>query len=77
MAKTSFGEANPWRSNPFSSKLKSPLSKDTSDSHLAEREGFEPSKRIAPFTRFPSVLLQPLGHLSLILPVMNLPHDLR
>ena len=31
---------------------------------MAEREGFEPSKRVAPLTRFPSVLLQPLGHLS-------------
>ena len=31
---------------------------------MAERKGFEPSKRIAPFTRFPSVLLRPLGHLS-------------
>ena len=31
---------------------------------LAEREGFEPSKRYNPFTHFPGVLLQPLGHLS-------------
>ena len=31
---------------------------------LAEREGFEPSKRFDPFTRFPGELLQPLGHLS-------------
>ena len=32
---------------------------------LAEREGFEPSKRFNTFIRFPSVRLQPLGHLSL------------
>src|SRR6185295_2834920 len=31
---------------------------------MAEREGFEPSIRISTYTRFPSVLLQPLGHLS-------------
>ena len=31
---------------------------------LAERGGFEPPVRVAPHTRFPSVLLQPLGHLS-------------
>jgi hypothetical protein len=31
---------------------------------MAEREGFEPSIRCDPYTRFPSVLLQPLGHLS-------------
>ena len=30
----------------------------------AEREGFEPSIRVTTDTRFPSVLLQPLGHLS-------------
>ena len=30
----------------------------------AEREGFEPSKPLSQFTRFPSVRLQPLGHLS-------------
>ena len=33
---------------------------------LAEREGFEPSIRCNPYTRFPGVLLQPLGHLSAI-----------
>ena len=32
---------------------------------MAEREGFEPSYRFNPITRFPSVRLQPLGHLSL------------
>jgi hypothetical protein len=31
---------------------------------MAEREGFEPSIRCYPYTRFPSVRLQPLGHLS-------------
>ena len=31
---------------------------------LAEREGFEPSVRIATYTHFPSVRLRPLGHLS-------------
>ena len=31
---------------------------------LAEREGFEPSIRRSPYTRFPGVRLQPLGHLS-------------
>ena len=31
---------------------------------LAERGGFEPPKRFKTFTRFPSVRLQPLGHLS-------------
>jgi hypothetical protein len=31
---------------------------------ISEREGFEPSKRRKTFTRFPGVLLQPLGHLS-------------
>ena len=31
---------------------------------LAERAGFEPAKRFNPFTHFPGVLLQPLGHLS-------------
>ena len=30
---------------------------------MAERMGFEPMKGF-PFTRFPSVRLQPLGHLS-------------
>ena len=30
---------------------------------MAEREGFEPSVGVA-YTRFPSVRLQPLGHLS-------------
>ena len=30
---------------------------------MAERMGFEPMKE-SPFTRFPSVRLQPLGHLS-------------
>jgi hypothetical protein len=29
-----------------------------------QREGFEPSKRLSPFTHFPGVRLQPLGHLS-------------
>jgi hypothetical protein len=33
---------------------------------LAEREGFEPSMHIAAHTRFPSVLLKPLGHLSIL-----------
>ena len=33
---------------------------------LAEREGFEPSVRVAPHTHFPGVHLQPLGHLSLL-----------
>ena len=32
--------------------------------HLAEREGFEPSVRIATYTRFPGVRLKPLIHLS-------------
>src|SRR4051794_28565892 len=32
---------------------------------LAEREGFEPSRRVLiPPTRFPVALLRPLGHLS-------------
>ena len=31
---------------------------------MAEREGFEPSKRENPLTRFPVALLRPLGHLS-------------
>jgi site-specific DNA recombinase len=31
---------------------------------LAEREGFEPSRREIPSTRFPVALLRPLGHLS-------------
>ena len=31
---------------------------------MAEREGFEPSKRGTPLTRFPVALLRPLGHLS-------------
>src|SRR5690606_3477210 len=31
---------------------------------MAEREGFEPSIRCYTYTRFPSVRLQPLGHLS-------------
>jgi site-specific DNA recombinase len=31
---------------------------------LAERMGFEPTVRVAPHTRFPSVLFQPLRHLS-------------
>ena len=30
----------------------------------AEREGFEPSRRSSPPTRFPGALLRPLGHLS-------------
>jgi hypothetical protein len=34
---------------------------------LAEREGFEPSKRLTPLTRFPSVRVQPLCHLSKII----------
>lgn len=33
-------------------------------SNLAEREGFEPSIPVTQYTRFPSALLQPLGHLS-------------
>ena len=32
---------------------------------MAERAGFEPAIHVAAHTRFPSVLLQPLGHLSL------------
>ena len=31
---------------------------------MAEREGFEPSVRHSPYTRFPGVHLKPLGHLS-------------
>ena len=31
---------------------------------MAEREGFEPSVDFEAYTRFPAVLLQPLGHLS-------------
>ena len=31
---------------------------------LAEREGFEPSLRLSPYTRFPGVRLKPLIHLS-------------
>ena len=31
---------------------------------MAEREGFEPSIRFNPYTHFPGVRLQPLGHLS-------------
>ena len=31
---------------------------------MAERVGFEPTVRHSPHTRFPSVLLKPLGHLS-------------
>ncbi len=31
---------------------------------LAERAGFEPAIRDKPYTHFPGVLLQPLGHLS-------------
>ena len=31
---------------------------------MAEREGFEPSVRYTPYTRFPGVHLKPLGHLS-------------
>ncbi len=31
---------------------------------MAEREGFEPSIRNSPYTRFPGVRLKPLGHLS-------------
>jgi hypothetical protein len=33
---------------------------------MAEREGFEPSKQLTPLTRFPSVRLKPLSHLSAI-----------
>ncbi len=32
--------------------------------YLAERAGFEPAVHLAAHTRFPSVLLKPLGHLS-------------
>ena len=38
---------------------------------LAEREGFEPSKQKM-FTRFPSVRLQPLGHLSSLIKIRDL-----
>ena len=31
---------------------------------MAEREGFEPSIRVTPYTNFPGWLLRPLGHLS-------------
>ena len=31
---------------------------------MAEREGFEPSKRISPLTRLAGERLKPLGHLS-------------
>ena len=31
---------------------------------LSERVGFEPTVQLSPYTRFPSVRLQPLGHLS-------------
>src|ERR671910_1206540 len=31
---------------------------------LAERVGFEPTRQLAPPTRFPVALLKPLGHLS-------------
>ena len=34
---------------------------------MAERAGFEPAVPIAGYTRFPSVLLRPLGHLSVSL----------
>ena len=31
---------------------------------MAVRKGFEPLIRFMPYTRFPGVLLQPLGHLT-------------
>ncbi len=31
---------------------------------VAEREGFEPSIRVTPYTNFPGWRLRPLGHLS-------------
>ena len=34
---------------------------------LAERAGFEPAIRFDPYTRFPGVLLKPLGHLSVLI----------
>ncbi len=40
------------------------LSWTTPDAYLAERAGFEPAIRFNPYTRFPGVRLQPLGHLS-------------
>ena len=49
----------------FFVKEKRPVSKDTGRLSLAEGEGFEPSRQVALPTRFPSVLLQPLGHPSL------------
>ena len=35
----------------------------------AERKGFEPSIRIAPYTHFPGARLRPLGHLSLLVQI--------
>ena len=33
---------------------------------MAEREGFEPSIRVTPYTNFPGWRLRPLGHLSVL-----------
>ena len=43
--------------------------------HLAEGWGFEPQINFAAYTRFPSVLLQPLGHpsLGLVIILAHLP----
>lgn len=37
---------------------------------VAERTGFEPAIRLTPHTRFPSVRLQPLGHLSKVFSIL-------
>jgi hypothetical protein len=38
------------------------------DKEKTERAGFEPAVRFTPYTRFPSVLDQPLRHLSINYP---------
>ena len=46
------------------------------DRKLAEKAGFEPAVRFEPYTRFPGVHLQPLGHFSIkTFQQKNLHHD--
>ena len=51
--------------NPQSPELQELMDVILAENKITERAGFEPAVRFNPYTRFPSVLDQPLRHLSL------------
>ncbi len=51
-------------SNSIPDHVKSPIPRRGWRFYMAERMGFEPTVQFDPYTRFPSVRLRPLGHLS-------------